>query len=155
MLCTCKIWIIFSFLIHLITVEKTFLYTVYKQSNLWYWINKHFSQVSSNHQSGYATVDYILYSTVHSPRFGKIEGNLKLISRLNLLSGNEVTNLGGLPSLAFPSDHLCLAAKFLLRGSRGRRWKKARFFPSRYEKSFKPNSYFQIETKNLYLPWTV
>ena len=78
-------------------------------------------QVTSNHKDGYGTVDYIFFSTVYSQRHGNwVEGNLKLLSRLNLLSGKEVHTLGGLPSMAFPSDHLCLVAKFLLR--RSRKW---------------------------------
>ena len=82
-------------------------------------------QVSSNTAHGHDTVDYIFYSTVFSQLHGKwIEGNLKLISRLNLLTGKQVLDLGGLPSQAFPSDHLCLVAKFLLRGSRRRRWRR-------------------------------
>lgn len=38
---------------------------------------------------------------------------LKLLSRLGLLAGEELDSLGGLPSLASPSDHLPLAANFL------------------------------------------
>ena len=78
--------------------------------------------MTSNTDKGYGNVDYIFYSTVASTVLGKwIEGNLKLLSRLNLFSGEEVSNLGGLPSRAFPSDHISLVARFLLKGTRGRR----------------------------------
>ena len=47
--------------------------------------------MTSNTANGFGTVDYILYSTVTSMFNGKmIEGNLKLLSRLNLLSGAKV-----------------------------------------------------------------
>ncbi len=39
--------------------------------------------------------------------------NLQLLSRLGLLAGQELDGLGGLPSLASPSDHLPLVARFL------------------------------------------
>jgi protein angel len=84
-------------------------------------LNCRLFQATSNSDGGYATVDYIFYSTVASLLHGKwIEGNLKLISRLNPLTGSQISNLGGLPSKAFPSDHICLVAKFLLKGTRRR-----------------------------------
>ena len=51
--------------------------------------------MTSNTANGFGTVDYILYSTVASMFNGKmIEGNLKLLSRLNLLSGAKVKTVG-------------------------------------------------------------
>ena len=72
-------------------------------------------EVTTKQQNGWVTVDYILYSTSFSEKYNKfIEGNLKLVSRLELLSGQQCRSIGSLPSNSFPSDHLSLVAKFLL-----------------------------------------
>ena len=66
-------------------------------------------------QNGYVMVDYILYSRYFSHRYSKfVEGNLKLLQKLTLLTEEQCTDLGHLPNEACPSDHLSLAAKFLL-----------------------------------------
>jgi len=66
-------------------------------------------------QNGWVVVDYMLYSTSYSEKYNKfVEGNLKLVSKLELLSGQQCREMGGLPSNACPSDHLSLVAKFLL-----------------------------------------
>jgi len=69
--------------------------------------------------SSWVTVDYIFYSTVQSShsasKDGRAEGNLKLVGRLALLTGPEISALGGLPSAICPSDHLPLLAEFCLK----------------------------------------
>ena len=71
--------------------------------------------VTAKQQNGWVVVDYIFYSTIFSEKYGKfIEGNLKLVAKLDLLSGDQCRRMGGLPSETCPSDHLCLFAKFLL-----------------------------------------
>jgi len=45
----------------------------------------------------------------------RIEGNLKLIRRLGLLTRGQCKELGSLPTLASPSDHYPLVAEFLLK----------------------------------------
>ena len=66
-------------------------------------------------QNGYVMVDYILYSRYFSHRYSKfVEGNLKLLQRLSLYTEKQCTDLGHLPNEKCPSDHLSLAAKFLL-----------------------------------------
>jgi len=69
--------------------------------------------------STWVTVDYIYYSTIISRNAasndGKQEGKLKLVGRLSLPTGPEISVLGGLPSLICPSDHLFLLAEFILK----------------------------------------
>eukprot|EP00092_Neocalanus_flemingeri_P089492 GFUD01113246.1.p1 GENE.GFUD01113246.1~~GFUD01113246.1.p1 ORF type:complete len:553 (-),score=163.57 GFUD01113246.1:65-1723(-) len=69
--------------------------------------------------SSWVTVDYIFYSTVQSrqaaSKDGRQEGRLKLLGRQSLLTGPEISALGGLPSTICPSDHLPLLAEFLLK----------------------------------------
>lgn len=69
--------------------------------------------------SSWVTVDYIFYSTVQSSQSaskdGRAEGKLKLVGRLSLLTGPEISALGGLPSAICPSDHLPLLAEFCLK----------------------------------------
>jgi hypothetical protein len=81
------------------------------------------SEVTTHHNRGKCTVDYIFY-TVDSKetrvewdqvRVRKIrDGKLKLLGRYGLMSADELNRLGGIPSAAQPSDHLCLIARFLL-----------------------------------------
>ena len=65
----------------------------------------------------WVTVDYIFYSTEESTNSpdGRREGRLKLLQRLALPTGPELSALGGLPSEIAASDHLPLAAHFLLK----------------------------------------
>lgn len=71
----------------------------------------------------WVTVDYIFYSTVEqtsvassaSTSDGRREGGLKLVSRMALPTGPEISALGGLPSEICPSDHLPLLADFMLK----------------------------------------
>ena len=73
------------------------------------------AEVTTKQQNGWVVVDYMLYSTSYSEKYNKfVEGNLKLVSKLELLSGQQCREMGGLPSNACPSDHLSLVAKFLL-----------------------------------------
>ena len=72
-------------------------------------------EVTTKQQNGWVVVDYILYSTNYSEKYQKfIEGDLKLVGKLNLLSAQECQRIGGLPSKMYPSDHLSLLAKFIL-----------------------------------------
>ena len=72
-------------------------------------------EVTTKQQNGWAIVDYMLYSTNFSTKYNKfIEGKLKLVAKLDLLSGQQCRNMGGLPSKMCPSDHLSLVAKFLI-----------------------------------------
>ncbi|KAI9550997.1 hypothetical protein GHT06_000238 [Daphnia sinensis] len=63
---------------------------------------------ATTYQNDWVTVDYIFHNGRESSRC-----NLHLLSRLGLLTGEELDALGGIPSLASPSDHLPLAARFL------------------------------------------
>lgn len=63
---------------------------------------------ATTYQNDWVTVDYIFHNGRETGR-----SNLHLLSRLGLLTGEELDALGGLPSLASPSDHLPLAARFL------------------------------------------
>ncbi len=82
-------------------------------------------------QNEWVTVDYIFHkyflskqqkkiNDIHEHTFlifsGSVDqkrSHLKLLSRLGLLAGKELDALEGLPSLASPSDHLPLVARFL------------------------------------------
>ncbi|XP_063610921.1 uncharacterized protein LOC134784712 isoform X1 [Penaeus indicus] len=73
-------------------------------------------EVTTKHDRGWTTVDYIFYSRIYSDSFARpIEGNLKLLARYGLLSGSEAQQFSPLPSSVCPSDHFPLAAQFLLR----------------------------------------
>ncbi|XP_057372122.1 protein angel homolog 2-like isoform X2 [Daphnia carinata] len=63
---------------------------------------------ATTYQNDWVTVDYIFHNGRESLR-----PNLQLLSRLGLLTGEELDALGGIPSLASPSDHLPLAARFI------------------------------------------
>lgn len=74
------------------------------------------SEVSA-YQGTWINVDYIFYSTVPALfpcADGKMESKLKLLGRWTLPTGSQLARLGGLPSSVSPSDHLPLAADFLL-----------------------------------------
>ena len=77
-----------------------------------------FVQATTFH-STWVTVDYIYYSTIMSSNAassdGRQEGKLKLVGRLSLPTGPEISVLGGLPSAVCPSDHLPLLAEFILK----------------------------------------
>ena len=45
---------------------------------------------------------------------GRMEKYLKLLGKWTLPTGSEISKLGGLPSTISPSDHLPLAADFLI-----------------------------------------
>ena len=77
------------------------------------------NEVTTKQQNGWVMVDYLFYSTNFSQKYNKfVEGDLKLVAKLDLLSGQQCRDMGGLPSTTFPSDHLSLLAKFLLRSKR-------------------------------------
>jgi len=71
------------------------------------------------YQGKWVSVDHIFYSTVPS-RFeyqsndGRMEKYLKLTGKWRLPSCSQIVKVGGLPSIIAPSDHLPLAAEFLL-----------------------------------------
>ena len=69
-------------------------------------------------QKGWVTVDYLFYSTVRDRRDPSrfIEGDLKLLSRVESLSASEMSQsaTSALPDAEFPSDHIPLLAKFTL-----------------------------------------
>ena len=72
-------------------------------------------EVTTKQQNGWVVVDYLLYSTNYSLKYNKfVEGNLKLVGKLDLFSGQQCRSMGGLPSNVCPSDHLSLVAKFLI-----------------------------------------
>ena len=72
-------------------------------------------RVVTTRQNDYVMVDFIFYSRFFSSKFSKfIEGPLKLLGRLNLLTASECSKLGHLPNKSCPSDHLSLVAQFLL-----------------------------------------
>ena len=74
-----------------------------------------YNAASSSQHNGFVVVDYMLYSTRFSPKYNRyVEGNLKLLSRLQLPTADDIKDLGGLPSEKLPSDHVSLVAKFLL-----------------------------------------
>ncbi|XP_053289787.1 protein angel homolog 1 [Pleuronectes platessa] len=77
------------------------------------------SEVTSLHSEMGATVDYIFFSPRRissDQRAGGdcVSSGLKLISSLSLLSEDVLWSMKGLPNHMFPSDHLCLLAKFQL-----------------------------------------
>jgi mRNA deadenylase 3'-5' endonuclease subunit Ccr4 len=56
------------------------------------------------------------FSCVWNENFGKqIEGKLKLLRRLGLLSRSKCKELGNLPRADIPSDHYPLIAEFMLK----------------------------------------
>lgn len=75
-----------------------------------------FQNEGTTFQNGWVTVDYIFYSTMFCQKFNKaIEGNLKLLSTLKCLSQHQYQNVKRIPNHTFPSDHICLMTKFLLK----------------------------------------
>jgi mRNA deadenylase 3'-5' endonuclease subunit Ccr4 len=78
-------------------------------------------EVTTKQQNGWVVVDYMFYSTNFCEKYNKfIEGNLKLVAKLDLLSGHQCRRMGSLPSEKCPSDHLSLCAKFLLCSKRSK-----------------------------------
>ena len=76
---------------------------------------KEVSAIGGNKGKSFHVVDFMFYSTRYSPRYGRnVEGKLKLVSRLSLPSSSQLKDLGGIPCADFPSDHVCLVAKFIL-----------------------------------------
>lgn len=75
-------------------------------------------EVTTLHSQVGATVDYIFYSPKHASNavmLGEesfVSSGLKLTGCLSLLSEDVIWSMNGLPSHAFPSDHLSLLAKF-------------------------------------------
>lgn len=93
-------------------------------------VYKHFfrnyePEASTSHDDKHTCVDFIFY-TVASKKtfvdtFGKFrvrdvqESNLSLISRLRLMTGRELHEMGSLPNDRISSDHICVGAKFILK----------------------------------------
>ena len=81
-------------------------------------VHHHRQEVTTFH-SDWVTVDYIFYSTLPArnnsgSQDGRREGKLKLVGRLSLPSARQMEEVGRLPNLSSPSDHLPLLADFLL-----------------------------------------
>ncbi|KAL2099432.1 hypothetical protein ACEWY4_005912 [Coilia grayii] len=78
-------------------------------------------EVTTLHSNAGVTVDYIFYSARTEHTRGqtdkRLDGGLKLVGRLGLLSEADLWSLRGLPNEIFPSDHLSLLAKFQLPAS--------------------------------------
>ncbi|GAB6021838.1 Protein angel 2 [Chamberlinius hualienensis] len=81
-------------------------------------------EVTSQQSRNGCTVDYIFYSVQHKKSLIRDhqvvhrdlrEKSLMLLGTYRLLIPNELQSVGSLPNAAMPSDHLPLAAKFLLR----------------------------------------
>lgn len=72
-----------------------------------------FPEATTYHDK-WLTVDYMFYNGAYS-RGSRVEGNLKLLARYQLLTGPEAGRFGPLPSAVCPSDHFPLAAQFMLR----------------------------------------
>lgn len=89
-----------------------------------YRASKWYREVTTKNRSSHDTVDYIFYS-VGSKRTslqggrlqvdGVVERQLQLLATLELLRDHEMWHLGCLPNDLNGSDHLLLAAKFLLK----------------------------------------
>lgn len=78
--------------------------------------------VTTHHRNGSCTVDYIFYSLqTKRVRYHRRkvtdryveEGKLSLLATYSLLSDRELRDMGGLPNISLPSDHLPLIAKFV------------------------------------------
>lgn len=69
------------------------------------------TDMASTHQDAWVLVDYIFYS---SPQ-NSVSGKLSLKSTLKLPTPEECMQIGRIPNEMFGSDHLSLAAKFLLK----------------------------------------
>ncbi|KAK3093393.1 hypothetical protein FSP39_015000 [Pinctada imbricata] len=80
----------------------------------------HEREVTTQHSQGGCIVDYILYNVLETSLYTKknkervVEGKLKVLARLGLLSEKEIERMGNLPNNINPSDHLPLLTKFLL-----------------------------------------
>eukprot|EP00088_Acartia_fossae_P018100 TRINITY_DN20407_c0_g2_i4.p1 TRINITY_DN20407_c0_g2~~TRINITY_DN20407_c0_g2_i4.p1 ORF type:complete len:581 (+),score=97.10 TRINITY_DN20407_c0_g2_i4:139-1881(+) len=75
------------------------------------------------YQGKWVNVDHMFYSTApckwdsYNSIDGRYEKDLKLLAKWSLPSASQIKKLGGLPSLICPSDHLPLAAEFVLPSS--------------------------------------
>lgn len=67
---------------------------------------------ASTFQDNWITVDYIFYSGDND---NSQKDSLQLLSRYKLPSVSRCTDMGMVPNLYFGSDHLSLAAKFLIK----------------------------------------
>jgi len=72
-------------------------------------------------QGKWVAVDHIFYSTLPIPEYfefssndGRYEKQLKYLGKWSLPTASQISKLGGLPSRICPSDHLPLAADFIL-----------------------------------------
>ncbi|XP_044728649.1 protein angel homolog 2 [Chrysoperla carnea] len=74
---------------------------------------------ATTYQDRWINVDYIFYSAKSDQRGNqeKSDGRLKLVSKFQLPTANECKKLPSIPNLVFGSDHLSLAAQFLLEDS--------------------------------------
>jgi len=72
--------------------------------------------VATTRQNVWTCVDYMFYSMQWSDmQRRRVEGSLKLLRRLGLMTRNQCKDNGPLPSLAVPSDHFPLVAQFVLK----------------------------------------
>lgn len=74
---------------------------------------------ASTHHNDWIMVDYLFYSRYLNAKMSRvIEGNLKLLSFLNLPTVADCEQMGMIPNDFLGSDHFSLAARFLLRHPR-------------------------------------
>ncbi|XP_059161789.1 uncharacterized protein LOC131944919 isoform X2 [Physella acuta] len=83
-------------------------------------------EITTYHSKSSAVVDYIFYSNQNMEQVEKVDDGgghrlpaapepLTLLARYKLMNYKHVRRIGFFPNSIFPSDHLCLIARFLLR----------------------------------------
>lgn len=73
------------------------------------------NQEASTFQNEWVTVDYIFFTGDDDNT--SQDGSLKLLARYKLPTVEKCSNMGMVPNLYFGSDHLSLAAKFLIKSN--------------------------------------
>lgn len=76
-------------------------------------------QEASTFQDEWITVDYIFYTRESN---NTQDESLKLLGRYKLPSTARCNDMGMVPNLYFGSDHLSLAAKFLIKSEKAKLW---------------------------------
>lgn len=82
-------------------------------------------QEASTFQDKWITVDYIFYTSESN---NTQDESLKLLGRYKLPSIDRCNDMGMVPNLYFGSDHLSLAAKFLIKSEKAKLWNKQKNF---------------------------
>lgn len=83
-------------------------------------------EITTHHSKESSIVDYIFYSSQNMQQVDKVEDGrvqrshaatepLTLLARYKLIKYSQLRRIGFLPNSIFPSDHVCLIARFLLR----------------------------------------